>query len=515
MNNQTMAAPATGNTIGEALTRSVRRNPEATALIFGDRRWTFAELDGAVKRVANGLIASGLQPGERVAAYAHNSDAYALLWLACCRAGLVHVPVNYSMTTSELAYILEQCGASALFIDDQAHADVDTAQQGSQVRLLGHMAGGGEPDVLAWAQGAASDADPGVPVDETELAQLLYTSGTTSAPKGAMMTHRALMAHYTSTIIALSIDPNELFLGALPLYHSAPTHVFLMPQLLMGGATALIDGPKPGPVFDYIEKHGAAAFFAPPTAWIALLRDPDFDNRDLSALKKAYYGAAIMPEPVLHELRERLPGIQVYNCYGQSEIGPLATVLQPAEHDDRPTSAGRPVFNVDMRIVDEDMNDVPVGELGEIVYRSPQLLQAYWDKPEQTEESFAGGWFHSGDVGRFDEGGYVYVVDRIKDIINTGGVTLSSRDVEDCLYTHPAVAEVAVIGLPDDKWIEKVAAVVCLKAGESADAAALEAHAREHLSAYKVPKVIHFVDDLPRNASGKLLKRELRDRFSE
>jgi fatty-acyl-CoA synthase len=207
-----------------------------------------------------------------------------------------------------------------------------------------------------------------------------------------------------------------------------------------------------------------------------------------------------------------MPELGFYNCFGQSEIGPLAAVLGPADHADRPDSAGRPVLFVEARVVDEQGDDVAPNEPGEVVYRSPQLCLGYWDKPEDTEEAFRDGWFHSGDLVRQDEEGYLFVVDRIKDVINTGGVLVASREVEDALYTHAAVGEVAVIGLPDEKWIEAVTAVVVSKKDVGADE--LMAHVRGKLSSFKLPKAVHFVDELPRNASGKILKRELRERFS-
>jgi fatty-acyl-CoA synthase len=219
-----------------------------------------------------------------------------------------------------------------------------------------------------------------------------------------------------------------------------------------------------------------------------------------------------MPGPVLQRLRDQLPELGFYNCFGQSEIAPLATVLRPEEHDERPDSAGRPVLFVEAKVVDDQGEEVPPGELGEIVYRSPQLCTGYWDKPEETEEVFRGGWFHSGDLVRRDEAGYCFVVDRIKDVINTGGVLVASREVEDALYAHPAVAEVAVIAVPDPKWIERIAAVVVTK--DEVTEQELIDHARQSLAGFKVPKQIRFVDDLPRNSSGKLLKRVLRDELA-
>lgn len=508
----------TRNTIGDAVRRAVSKSPDKTALIFAERRWTYAELDAAANRVAHRLLGLGLSRGDRVAAYGKNSDAYVILWLACTRAGLIHVPINYALTEGELKYIVDQSGAGALFYDPAIAEHVDHVRPELKCAAFGTLHGGADAarDVLAAATDEALPATaPEVEIDENDVAQLLYTSGTTAAPKGAMMTHRALLAEYVSCIVACDLKSEDRSLASLPLYHSAQMHVFLMPHLLVGATTLVIPAPLPELCFGLIEKEGITSFFAPPTVWIALLRHPEFDRHDLTSLRKGYYGASIMPVPVLQEMRQRLPAVGLYNCYGQSEVAPLATVLSPAEHAERPASAGRPVLNVETRVVNEAMEDVAPGEMGEIIHRSPQAMVGYWDKPEQSAEAFAGGWFHSGDVGTLDEGGYLYVVDRIKDIINTGGVVVSSREVEECLYTHPAVAEVAVIALPDEKWIEAVTAVVTLKAGQQASADDLVAHAKGKLAPFKVPKNIFFVAELPRNASGKLLKRELRVRYSQ
>ncbi|MFT0531411.1 acyl-CoA synthetase [Castellaniella hirudinis] len=502
------------NRIGDAFDRSVRRNPQRLALQYEARRWTYAQLQSGVNRVAHQLLALGLQTGDRVAAYARNSDAYILLWLACAKTGLIHVPINYALLNDELRYIVEQSGAKALFHDAALADAIQALGDIPGCAWRGTLAEGQGTDILAWAEADGPESLPDADFSEAHIAQLLYTSGTTAAPKGAMMSHRALLAEYTSTLLALDIRAADRSLAALPLYHSAQMHVFVMPQLLVGAATLLIQAPQAERCFELIAGEGITSFFAPPTVWIAFLRHAAFDPARLASLQKGYYGASIMPVPIVQELAQRLPALQLYNCYGQSEIAPLATVLRPEDHAERPASAGRPIFNVETRIVDADLNDQPAGVMGEIVHRSPQLMSGYWNKPEETAAAFAGGWFHSGDVGHLDEAGYLYVTDRIKDIINTGGVVVASREVEECLYTHPAVAEVAVIGLPDERWIEAVTAVVALKNGASASAGDLIAHVHERLAAFKVPKQVFFVEDMPRNASGKLLKRTLRDRYS-
>jgi fatty-acyl-CoA synthase len=500
------------STVDDVVHRSAARHPDRIALSFGDRSWTYRELDEAVSRVAARLLAAGCRKGDRVAAFGRNSDAYLLLYLGCARAGLVHVPLNYSLTRDELAYLVTQSG-STLLAHDPAFAEVVASARDliGEVRLVTIHDGDTGSDVLAWSrEGPVPQVDAGVADDD--LVQLLYTSGTTAAPKGSMMTHRALVAEYVSSIVALDLAEHDTPLHALPLYHSAQMHVFLLPYLMLGARNILVAAPDPADVLRRIEEQGVDSFFAPPTVWIGLAGHPDFGSRDLSALKKAYYGASIMPVPVLQKLREALPAIGFYNCFGQSEIGPLATVLRPEEHDARPDSAGRPVLFVEMRVVDDDMKDVAAGELGEVVYRSPQLCTGYWDKPDETEEAFAGGWFHSGDLVRRDEEGYIFVIDRKKDVINTGGVLVASGEVENALYTHAAVQEAAVFGTPDERWIEAVTAVVVTRREVTEEE--LLAHVRGSLAPFKVPKRVHFAGDLPRNASGKVLKRVLRDEFS-
>lgn len=491
------------NTVDGVLRRSARRVPGRVALRYGERVWTYAELDTAVSRAAQVLRDMGLGHGERVGAYAHNSDAYLIGFLACSRAGLVHVPVNQNLVGDDLAYIVGQSGSSLVL------ADPDLAP-----RLTGDVPviALRDTDDSLLARLATAAAYDGEEPGAEDLVQLLYTSGTTALPKGAMMTHRALVHEYVSAITALDHKETDKPVHSLPLYHSAQMHVFLLPYLAVGAENTVIDAPDAERIFELVEAGRADSLFAPPTVWIGLSNHPGFATRDLGGLRKAYYGASIMPVPVLERLRARLPSLAFYNCFGQSEIGPLATVLGPHEHEGRMDSCGRPVLFVEARVVDEHGREVPDGTPGEVVYHSPQLCEGYWDKPEETKEAFRDGWFHSGDLAVRDEEGYFTIVDRVKDVINSGGVLVASRQVEDALYTHERVAETAVIGLPDERWIEAVTAVV-VRDGEVTEAELID-HAREKLAHFKAPKRVLFVDELPRNASGKILKRELRDRFS-
>ena len=477
--------------------------------MFEDRRWTYTELNDAAGRIAAQLLSLGLEPGDRVAAFGKNSDAYFLLFIGCARAGLVHVPVNFNARGDELVYLLTQSEPRCVFHDTGLTADVDAVGD----RLGGLARHELRDTVLGWATDPEGPIHVEQGVRGDDLAQLLYTSGTTSQAKGAMMTHSAFVHEYASTIVALGFGEHDVQIHSLPLYHSAQMHVKLIPSLAVGATNILIESPDLDVIYDRIPRDGVTVMFAPPTVWVGFVNHPRFADADLSSLRKVLYGASIMPIPILERLQQRMPAVGFYNCFGQSEIGPLATVLFPEEHAERPDSVGRAILFVETRVVDGEMNDVPPGGTGEVIYRSPQLCRGYWGKPEETAEAFRGGWFHSGDLVRIDEQGYMFVVDRLKDVINTGGVLVASREVEDAMYGHPAVAEVAVVGLPHERWIEAIAAVVVLTEPGAASEAELMAFGREHLNGTKAPKSVHIVDELPKNASGKLLKRELRARL--
>ncbi|GAA4758621.1 acyl-CoA synthetase [Citricoccus nitrophenolicus] len=516
-------AHAGANTLGALLARTASRNAQNTALRFEDREWTYAELERGVHRVAHRLRSAGLEDGARVAAYGLNSDAYAILFLACATAGYVHVPVNFALKGDELAYLLEDSGADLLVADPALLPRItETRGQGrasgvGQIWLFteedesGHSAGAQHPALLTTARdGSEPDAALDLPVGDEDLAQLLYTSGTTSAPKGAMMSHRALIAEYTATIVALDLTEEDRPLVCMPLYHSAAMHVFLLPYLALGATIRLLAKPDVSETLRLVEAEHIGSLFLAPTVWVPLSNHPDLETRDLSSLTKAQYGASIMPVTVLQRLRERYPRIGFYNCFGQSEMAPLCTVLRPEEHHARPASCGRPILSVQARLVTTEGKLAAPGEPGEVQYRSPQLMSGYWNKPEATAEAFEDGWFKSGDQATQDAQGYLQIVDRIKDVINTGGVLVAPREVEDCIYELEQVAEVAVVGTPDERWIEAVTAVVVLKDGAELTAESVRAHVKSRIADFKVPKRVDFVAELPRNQSGKLLKRELR-----
>jgi fatty-acyl-CoA synthase len=300
----------------------------------------------------------------------------------------------------------------------------------------------------------------------------------------------------------------------MPLFHCAQQHCFLVPDIYLGATSLIVPAPEPSVVLEAVERHRITKLFAPPTVWIGLLRQSDFDRHDLSSLRKGYYGAAIMPVEVLREIGRRLPDLRLWNFYGQTEMAPVAVMLQPEDQVRKAGAAGRPCLNVETRVIRPDGTDAPIGEVGEIVHRGPHAILEYLDDPKKTAQTFEGGWFHSGDLGVLDEEGYLTVVDRIKDMIKTGGENVASREVEEALYEHEGVAEVAVVGVPHPTWIEAVVAIVVRRPGMQVDADELRAHARGRLAGFKVPKAFAFVEAIPKNPSGKLLKRELRGQFA-
>ena len=507
------------HSIGDLLRRSSQRDPNKTALICGDVAWSFAEMDAICNRLGRGLRGLGIGKGDRVAVLSRNSHAFAALRFSVARIGAILVPINFMLNPAEINFILANSGAKLLAAGpDFVDAARAATAKGSAVEKLVWLPGedpaaapAGITTFVDLLQGEASPLEASV--DSRDPAQIIYTSGTESLPKGAILTHDAVMWQYVSCIIDGGMAADDNFLHALPLYHCAQLDVFLGPAVYLG-ATSLITGkPTADNILALIAAHGITSFFAPPTIWIAMLRSPAFDKTDLSTLQKGYYGASIMPVEVLLELQRRLPNVKFWNFYGQTEIAPLATVLRPQDQLRKAGSAGKPAINVETRVVNPAMEDVKPGEVGEIVHRSPHLLSGYYNDPVKTAAAFAGGWFHSGDLATVDADGYISIVDRVKDMIKTGGENVASREVEEMIYRLPAVSEVAVVGLPDPRWIEAVTAIVVVKSGATLDEDTVIKHCAGAMAHFKVPKRVVFVDSLPKNPSGKLLKRELRQRY--
>nr|WP_172840543.1 acyl-CoA synthetase [Virgibacillus phasianinus] len=516
-----MLERARRNTLGDLLARTSDRTPNKPAITYQGTKLTYGELDAAVNRTAHAFLERGMKKGEMITVMSKNSLDFVVVNFALARVGAVMIPINYMLSVEDIQYILKHAEVSGLIASEE-YAPILGQSAGSleiRHRYLMDVPETHNKDGLAdWE--LLSNLKKGQPTElvdvdiaDDDLAHVLYTSGTESRPKGVMLTHKSLVSEYVSCIVDGKMEERDIAIHALPLYHSAQLHVFLGPSVYVGSSGIVLGAASPEIILKTIEEEGATQLFCPPTVWIALLRHPDFDKKDLSTLEKCYYGAAIMPREILKELSERLPNAKFWNFYGQTEVAPLATALQPEDQLRKLGSAGKASLNVQTKIVDDEDNEVPRNEIGEIVHRTPHTMKGYLHDPEKTAEAFRGGWFHSGDLGVMDDEGYITIVDRKKDMINTGGVNVSSREVEETIYQLDGVSEVAVVSIPDAYWIEAVTAVIVQKEGANLTKEDVIKFCRSKLSTFKVPKYVDFTVTLPKNPSGKVLKRSLRDDY--
>ena len=505
--------------IGDLLHRTARRHPNKLAIVDGNHQFTFAEFDVLVNRTAHALGERGLVKGDRLALLSHNCWEFAVIAFATARIGVVLAPINFMLTGREVAYILTDSQASAFVAEESL---VPVAQDAltkteSDVTVLGQI--GGQPpsgwdDVGQWCTSEFSSlAD--VAIDDDDMIRLMYTSGTESSPKGVVHTSRSLISQYVSCAIDGEMSVDDVEIHALPMYHCVQMDCFFSVDVYLGATSIILPNPQPEALLATIESWRVTKLFAPPTVWISLLRCPAFDTTDLSSLSKGYYGASPMPVEVLNELQKRLPEVRLWNFYGQTELAPMATILRPHEQREHAGSAGKPAVNVETMVVDDHDKPLPAGQVGEIVHRTPHATLGYYNNVAKTAEAFRAGWFHSGDLGVMTEDGYLSVVDRKKDMIKTGGENVASREVEEALYELDEVAEVAVFGIPHPHWIEAVTAAIVAKDGYHIDETAVSTHAKVVLAKYKQPKYVVFVDALPKNPSGKIVKRELREQFGD
>lgn len=499
-------------TLDEIVSRNALRFPRKPALVSGDRTLTWKDLDGRVNRLARAFTDAGLAPGARVAVLLSNCPEYFEIYFACARAGLIAVPLNYRLTPAEMAQVLRHAEPSLLV----AGAEYAEACEALAAHVPGlprwQVDGSGEYE----ARLAAAHADP-FPTRsrEDDPAAIFYTSGTTGLPKGAMVSHVNLEMNGYNQAIADGSRPDDINLVSTPIYHVGA--VFMAVTYMMLGCTQVIlPRFEPGLWLKAMAASRATVSLLIPTMINAVLNHPEFGRHDLSRLRLIFYGGGPMPPAVLER------AMTGFRCgftqgYGLTETLE-ATFLVSSDHvpgaegvvRERLRSAGREAVGAEVRIVDDNGADLPTGEIGEILIRSRSVIRGYWKMPEESAAAIRDGWFHTGDLGYLDEDRYLFVVDRKKDMVVSGGVNIYTKEIEAVLFEHPAVLEAAVFALPDEHWGEVVAAAVVLRHGMAADAEALQAHCKAHLAGFKCPRRFFFIDDLPKNPSGKVLKRELR-----
>ncbi len=495
--------------------RHAHEKPGAVFLRFEGRSTTWAQLHERVGTVAAAMRRRGVGAGHRVAIMMTNRPEFLETMFAANALGAIAVPVNFRLAAEEIAFILRDSGASLLVVDETSGA-VAASALATIEHEIGFVSTGGTDGADPYFPVSSGPGErPAVDVPEDSPALIMYASGTTGRPKGAVLSHQNLQCQALTLIRAWRLfDDNEVNLCASPLFHIASIGA-IAPMVLIGGTTVLLPsgGFSSAATLEVMEAERITSTFLVPAQWQLLCADPALARRDLSALKVMSWGAAPASTSLLTWMAGAFPGVANVALFGQTEMSPVTCAMSGADALRKIGSVGKPVSVVSARIVDDDMKDVPPGEVGEIVYRGPTAMSGYWQNPEATAEAFRGGWFHSGDLVRADEDGFLYVVDRKKDMIITGGENVYCAEVENALAAHPAVAELAVIGVPHERWGQTPVAIAVLVPGASLTVDQLREWGTGRLARYKLPTSLHLVAALPRNASGKVMKTVLRGTF--
>lgn len=502
--------------LAEILARTARGCPDRIALSCGGNTHTYAELDRRVDQLTHEFVERGLRTGDRMLLVAGNGDAFVIALYAGLRAGAIVVPVNPRSAPPEIDYFLADTEATLLVFDpdvvESVRAWESLADRQADVPALALGTAEGYDDVLASAA-----ARPAAPVDidiaEDDDALIIYTSGTTGLPKGALFDHHRVIWVGINASMGLGLRVGERMLHVAPLYHSASLNLLLINGMMLGATHVVLPSFDPETVLATLEAERITFFFGVPTMYTFLLRSQSLAARDLSNLRICMYGAAPMPAKTAQDLVAALPGTWVVQACGQTEGGPGGMLLTHDEVLARPSTSGRfPITNTEVRIVDLDGVDVEVDEVGEMIMRGETMMKGYWRKPEATAETIRDGWVHTGDLARIDADGYITLVDRMKDMIITGGRNVYSAEVENALSAHPHVGEIAILGRPDEDYGERVVAVVTPLDGHEVTLEELRAFGRERIADYKLPREL-VTSDIPRNPSGKILKHRLRERL--
>ena len=497
------------------LRETATATPDKPLVHVHDLSFTYAQVDEISGRVASALLATGLVRGDKVAVQLPNVPQFLFAYFGILKAGLVMVPLNPLLVAPEVAYHLQDSDTKVLITFEMfaAEAVKGAAQVEGVTTYVVNLPGNDERpegtkhfDELYFAD----DTRELVPTEADDTAVLLYTSGTTGKPKGAELTHFQLFMNCTVAGGLFDYQDSDVGIAVLPLFHVFGLSSVLNTSVRYGGTVVLVPRFEMEAVLEAMEKHSVTIFSGVPTMYFALLA-ADTSSRDLSALRVGVSGGAAIPGEVIRSFEEKFPGVVVLEGYGLSETASTTTFNVNAEQR-KVLSIGRPIWGVQCQVVDEDDKPLPAGEahVGEIVIRGHNVMKGYYKNPEATAEAMRGGWFHTGDLGYVDDDGFYFIVDRKKDLVIRGGYNVYPREIEEVLYAHPAVAEAAVIGRPDDKLGEEVVAVVSQQAGADVTPEELIAWCKERLAAYKYPREVRIVAELPKGPTGKILKKELR-----
>ncbi len=499
-------------TIAGILARNALRVPHREALIYEETRYSYHRLNQEVNQTAHALARRGVVHGDRVALMCPNSDKFIIAYYAILRLGAIVVPINVRLAPPELVYQFEDSGSRMLLFDSSLLEVVETTLQIHAVEALALSPSYPWPDLSALAQQESVDP-PHAEVEETDNAQILYTSGTTGWPKGVLMDHHRVIWTGLNTTAGLGLREGERLLHVAPLYHSAELDLFLMGGTYLAATHVVLRDFTPATVLKAMAKERITAFFGVPTMYQFMLRDPILDTVDLSSWRIGMFGAAPMAPSTVLQIAERLPNLELYNLAGLTEMGPGGVMLGGDELKRNPGAAGRATINTEARIVDPNGQNIPPGVVGELWLRGETLMKGYWNNPEATTATLSAGWLRTGDLATQDAQGLITIIDRVKDMIITGGMNVYSVEVENVLITHPAILDCAVVGVPHPDYGETVTAVVSLIPGTLLSLEDLREFCRSRIADYKIPRKLSF-NTIPRNTSGKILKYQLRRQFS-
>jgi len=497
--------------LGSWPVRRRRLSPAHVAFAHGDARRTYAELDDRTRRLAAALRDLGVERGDRVAYLGPNDPTLLETLFATTALGGVFVPLNWRLTAPELTYIAGDCGAT-LLVHAAAMADAADAMAGDRSTALRHLVKVGPAfEGLATGQGGGAPAPVDAAVALDDAAVIIYTSGTTGRPKGATLSHGNITWNCVNVLIDTDLGSDEVALVCAPLFHVAALNMVSLPMVMKGGTVVLTGAFDPEAALELIARHRVTVMFGVPSMFNAMAQVPAFASADLSSLRRLLCGGAPVPLSTIRTYLER--GIPFLQGYGMTETSPGALFLGAERSADKAGTAGVASFFTDVRVVGPDGGEVAPGEKGEVVVAGPNVMRGYWNRPDATAEVMDGEWFRSGDVAVVDDDGYVTIVDRMKDVIISGGENVYPAEVEDVIYSHPEVAECAVIGVADERWGEVGRAIVVRRAGTAVDERGLLAHLDGRLARFKLPRSVVFTDRLPRSGAGKVLKAELRQMF--
>lgn len=496
------------------LTNSANKFPDKIACISGERHLTYRDLNVRVNCLTDAMRQSGVKKKDRVAVLMYNTHHFVEVYFAALKLGAILVPINYRLTGNEIKYVTDNSEATAIFFGKEFRNTIaDIYQELKNIKLfvgVGLDSDDAMPDYEVFLA-TGTPAEPDVTVAEDDPCQIIYTSGTTGKPKGAVITHHNIFWNLFNTTIGREHRAGEISLIIGPLFHTAALNNHLMVQIALGGTSILVKNFDPELILRCIEQEKVNVIPGSPTMFNLLLQFPEFDQFDTSSLTKCTSGSAILPEELKQRLLQKFPNIDgVIDLYGCTEASPTITTLSAKDSLRKKYSVGVPAVFVEVRVVDEKGKPLPPKHVGELICRGPNIMQGYYKDEHATKEVIKKGWLYTGDLARADEEGYFYIVDRKKDMIVSGGENIYPREIEEVLFRHPAIEDVAVIGVPHSLWGETVKAYVVKKEAEKINAEEVIAYCKQRLASYKKPTIVEFIESIPKNAAGKPLKKVLK-----